>query len=110
MKKVLVIGGMSFIRSNLIARLLLNGYVVTYPDNLSAVFENNIAESVSHELFKHIKEETNTSLNSTYGKEQQGDVKHSLTDIIKAMKYLVYHPKFDIKQGLKLIMNGIKGK
>ena len=55
MRKILVTGGAGFIGSNLIARLIENGYQVTCLDNLSTGFKENIQEFLTHENFEFVE-------------------------------------------------------
>ncbi len=55
MKKILVTGGAGFIGSNLIARLLKNGYQVWCLDNLSTGSAANIAEFENNQFFSFIE-------------------------------------------------------
>lgn len=42
-----------------------------------------------------------TDIQTVYGPERAGDVKHSLASIDKAKKFLHYNPNYDIKKGLR---------
>ncbi len=53
------------------------------------------------ELFNILKKLAESTLNPSFGPERQGDVKHSLADISKAMNYLGYQPSVKIKEGLE---------
>jgi len=54
-----------------------------------------------NELWKGIREITQSNIEATYGSSRPGDVKHSLADISKAEKLLGYKPQVLIKAGLE---------
>ena len=54
-----------------------------------------------NELFEILKEIGGSDLAAKYAPERKGDVKHSLADISKAIKYLGYQPSVSIRNGLK---------
>ena len=53
------------------------------------------------ELFDILKALAGSEMQPIHGPERQGDVKHSLADISKAMNYLEYQPEVKIKAGLE---------
>ena len=59
-------------------------------------------------LFNYLKSINGLEIEPIFGPERMGDVKHSLADISKAMKYLNYEPKLKIKEGLKLTFEWYK--
>lgn len=61
-----------------------------------------------NDLWKHIKEITQSSTNATYGESRKGDVRDSLADISKAKKVLQYNPKYNVRDGLAITYNFFK--
>jgi len=43
----------------------------------------------------------NTEINPEFRGEREGDIKHSLADISKAIEHLEYNPEYDVKKGLR---------
>src|SRR3982075_2358979 len=54
-----------------------------------------------NEMFTALQKLTGYSGQPEYAPERGGDIKHSLADISKAEKYLVYKPKVNFEQGLQ---------
>ena len=54
-----------------------------------------------NQMIKLLSEILNMDLRVEYREERQGDVKHSLADITKAMNYLDYRPVVQFNEGLK---------
>lgn len=48
------------------------------------------------------------SLMPSYSTEREGDVKHSLAEILKAQKLINYYPLFDVESGLKITIEYLK--
>jgi UDP-N-acetylglucosamine/UDP-N-acetylgalactosamine 4-epimerase len=60
------------------------------------------------ELFEKLKKYAGSSLQPIYGPERPGDVKHSLADISKAIKFLGYQPTVSVEKGLKITFEWYK--
>lgn len=57
-----------------------------------------------YELIKHALK-IDVGLKPTYREFREGDVKHSLANIKKAVTLLGYKPMYDLKSGLKIAMD-----
>ena len=72
------------------------------PEAVNQVYNVACGKQTSlNELWQCIKEITNSDLQASYSPSRPGDVKHSLADISKIAKYLGYHPRITIEQGLE---------
>jgi UDP-N-acetylglucosamine 4-epimerase len=79
---------------------------------LNQVYNVAYGEAISlNKLFETIKKYLGSldsgikSVNSVYGPERQGDIKHSLASIVKAGKMLGYKPEVGVEKGLELTVN-----
>ncbi len=55
-----------------------------------------------NELFRILKEISGSDCTASYREERQGDVKHSLADISRALQVLGYKPEILARQGLEI--------
>lgn len=55
-----------------------------------------------NELWKTIKNISNSAIEATYGESRIGDVRDSLADISKAKTIINYDPKIKVKEGLQI--------
>jgi UDP-N-acetylglucosamine/UDP-N-acetylgalactosamine 4-epimerase len=65
--------------------------------------ENNSLNELTDLLIKYLSEfdPEISKIKPIYSAERQGDIKHSLASIEKARDLLGYHPKIDVKEGLR---------
>ena len=88
-----------------VSNAVLANDLALFTDNKNAVNQiYNIAcgeQTTLNELLEMIKELAGSDLVPKYGPARQGDVKHSLADITKAMTLLGYTPSVSIREGLK---------
>ena len=61
-----------------------------------------------NDLLKHINQLLSKNIEATYAKHRDGDVKHSLADILKAKKLINYIPLINIKKGIKNTIEWLK--
>lgn len=61
-----------------------------------------------NDLWKNIKEFTQSTVEATYGESRIGDVRDSLADITKAKTLLNYNPKYKIRDGLAITYDFFK--
>src|SRR5687767_8149939 len=83
----------------------------TNPAAINQVF--NIAcgqQTTLLELYTHLRNEANSSLEAVHGPEREGDVRHSLADISKAKQLLGYDPVVSVNEGLKNTFTWYKEK
>ena len=67
------------------------------------VFNVACGERISvNYLWESLQNAANSNLKALYGPERQGDVRDSLADITKAETLLNYHPKYTVREGLKV--------
>ena len=72
------------------------------PDAMNRVYNCACSEQTSlNEMVQLLSEILSQDLRVEYREERQGDVKHSLADITKAMKLLDYRPVVRFNEGLK---------
>jgi nucleoside-diphosphate-sugar epimerase len=86
--KVLVTGGAGFIGSNIVDRLVAEGYEVRVIDNLTTGSKDNIQG--------HLK----SGKVDLVEKPRVGDIKDSYADISIPRNMLGFEPKFSLKNGL----------
>lgn len=76
-----------------------------FTDNSNAVNEvYNVAcgnRTTLKELWRTIKELSNSNVDAIYGPNRVGDIPHSLADISKAKEFLNYKADVDVYEGLK---------
>lgn len=73
------------------------------------VFNIACNQSVSvNNLWKLINISAKKNILANYGPDRIGDIKDSIADISKAKKLLGYHPKFSVKEGLKVTWDYFK--
>lgn len=78
-------------------------------ENYNAVY--NIAfgqKTTLNDLVSHLNNIEGTTIEPLHVDEREGDIKHSLADISKAVKNLNYNPVYSIEEGLKLTMEWYK--
>ena len=61
-----------------------------------------------NELYSKLVKLLDSDIKPIYGKEREGDIKHSLANIDEAKKYLKYNPKYDLNSGLELAIDWYK--
>lgn len=54
-----------------------------------------------NDLFRNLKELTNSSINAIHREDRPGDIRDSNADISRAEKYLGYYPEVGVKDGLE---------
>jgi UDP-N-acetylglucosamine 4-epimerase len=61
-----------------------------------------------NDLWKHIKELTQSTVEAYHGESRMGDVRDSLADITKAKTILGYHPTYNVRDGLAITYDFFK--
>jgi UDP-N-acetylglucosamine 4-epimerase len=75
-------------------------------DSINQIYNIAYGENISlNQLYKIICEFENVEKEPVYLKERIGDVRDSLANIDKARKFINYNPSFDIKKGLKILLD-----
>lgn len=90
------------IQMNLLAIVTENSEALNNVYNTAYGERTTLIELIT--LLKAYLSDFDSNINNveiTYGPERKGDVPHSLASIDKAKTLLGYHPKFDMKSGLK---------
>lgn len=87
---------------------------ITHPENRinhHEVFNTACGDQISlNRMVQILQQFTEKSLQSNYGPERPGDVKHSKASIKKIVEQLNYQPKQDFEVGLKLVLNWYKNQ
>jgi UDP-N-acetylglucosamine/UDP-N-acetylgalactosamine 4-epimerase len=63
-----------------------------------------------NELFSIIKQAAGSNLEPLYRQEREGDIRHSLADISKAVSIMGYQPDVGLKQGIDITFRWFKNK
>jgi UDP-N-acetylglucosamine/UDP-N-acetylgalactosamine 4-epimerase len=75
------------------------------------VFNIAVGERTTvRELFEIIKETANSNVDITFREEREGDIKHSLADISKAISIMEYKPAVKIRKGIKITFDWFRKK
>lgn len=70
------------------------------------VFNIAYGERISlNELWETLNQVAGKNIKATYGPKRVGDVRDSLADISKATNLIGYRPHYDVKDGLKLLID-----
>lgn len=74
------------------------------PQNaVNQVYNVAFGERISlNKLWKSLQDSSGIPLDAVYGPPRQGDVRDSLADIVKAKQLMMYNPKFNVQEGLKV--------
>lgn len=74
------------------------------PQNaVNQVYNVAFGERISlNKLWKSLQDSSSITLDAVYGPPRQGDVRDSLADIDKAKQLMMYNPKFNVQEGLKV--------
>ena len=79
------------------------------PSAYGQVFNIACGERISVlDLYDNIKKALELSAKPTFRESRKGDIKNSLADISKAQKYLNYHPKVNVADGLAITVQDFK--
>lgn len=90
------------VQANIKAILTNNKLAINQVYNVAcgeAINLNQLIEAIIESLKKN---DCITESKIKYGESRIGDIKHSLADISKGVKYLNYHPKFKFSEGIDL--------
>jgi len=94
------------VQANVLA--LLYGLDKTDPNQLKSHEVYNVAcgdQTTLNQMAQILQKNTNKPLESFYGPERPGDVKHSMASISKIKEWLNYQPRQRFEEGLELSLN-----